>query len=316
MTGLARFLVPDSRLTTHVSNRNSHVRTARPGDRCHRTEASRGRGDVEPRQASIPACPLALVHSPRAGRLWRPVHLPNSRAFYLSIFDWSGVGSQKNVIWFDNFSNLLQSNRFWRASWHSLRLFAFIFVFQNTISLGLALMLNRRSRMTHIYRAIIFLPVIMSAVATGVVWILMLDPIIGVINPFLRDIGLGLLAARVAGRSQTGPPDDHGRPGLAMERDGRRPLSCRASECPRRPEEGRQDRRRQHLPGLPPHHLPDARPGLHHRHRPGLHPDLPRLRPPLRPGRPTGAPDGATILLGVQIYGDAFGTSPSPRQPG
>src|SRR5918997_6697373 len=52
-------------------------------------------------------------------------------------------------------------------------------------------MLNRRSRMTHIYRAIIFLPVIMSAVATGVIWILMLDPIIGIVNPVLRDIGLG-----------------------------------------------------------------------------------------------------------------------------
>jgi raffinose/stachyose/melibiose transport system permease protein len=52
-------------------------------------------------------------------------------------------------------------------------------------------MLNRRSRMTHIYRAIIFLPVIMSAVATGIIWILMLDPIIGIVNPVLRDIGLG-----------------------------------------------------------------------------------------------------------------------------
>ena len=52
-------------------------------------------------------------------------------------------------------------------------------------------MLNRRSRMTHIYRAIIFLPQIMSAVATGIIWILMLDPIIGVVNPVLRDIGLG-----------------------------------------------------------------------------------------------------------------------------
>jgi raffinose/stachyose/melibiose transport system permease protein len=44
--------------------------------------------------------------------------------------------------------------------------------------------------MTHVYRAIIFLPVIMSAVATGILWILMLDPIIGAVNPVLHDIGL------------------------------------------------------------------------------------------------------------------------------
>jgi ABC-type sugar transport system permease subunit len=51
-------------------------------------------------------------------------------------------------------------------------------------------MLNRRSRMTHIYRAIIFLPVVISAIATGVIWVLMLDPIIGIVNPVLADIGL------------------------------------------------------------------------------------------------------------------------------
>jgi raffinose/stachyose/melibiose transport system permease protein len=59
------------------------------------------------------------------------------------------------------------------------------------VSLGLAIMLNRRTFMTHIYRAIIFLPVIMSAVATGILWVLMLDPIIGIVNPVFRDIGLG-----------------------------------------------------------------------------------------------------------------------------
>ena len=31
---------------------------------------------------------------------------------------------------------------------------------------------------------------------------------------------------------------------------------------------------------------------------------------------PQGTPDGATILLGVQIYGDAFGTSSSHQHPG
>ena len=116
---------------------------------------------------------------------------PTVRSFYLSFFDWTGLGPIGPMVGLDNFRGLLQSDRFWQAATNSLKLFAFIFVFQNTVSLGLALMLNRRSVMTHIYRAIIFLPVIMSAVATGVLWVLMLDPIIGVVNPVLRDIGLG-----------------------------------------------------------------------------------------------------------------------------
>lgn len=115
---------------------------------------------------------------------------PTIRAFYLSLFAWSGIGPIGEFIGLRNFGELLQSDRFWTAALHSGQLFLFIFIFQNTVSLGLALLLNRRTKMTHIYRAIIFLPVIMSAVATGIIWILMLDPIIGIVNPVLRDIGL------------------------------------------------------------------------------------------------------------------------------
>jgi raffinose/stachyose/melibiose transport system permease protein len=115
---------------------------------------------------------------------------PTLRAFWLSLFDWSGVGAVGAFVGLENFGQVVRSDRFWRAALHSGQLFAFVFVFQNTVSLGLALMLNRRSAMTHVYRAIVFLPVVMSAVATGIIWILMLDPVIGVVNPVLRDIGL------------------------------------------------------------------------------------------------------------------------------
>jgi ABC-type sugar transport system permease subunit len=161
----------------------------------------RGAGDRAPR-SPVPAAPTRR-RSPwrRVPFVWflLPAVLaygilfvyPTIRAFYLSFYDWTGIGPLGEPIGLANFAQLLQSDRFWRAALHSAQLFAFIFVFQNTVSLGLALLLNRRSRMTHVYRAIIFLPVIMSAVATGVIWILMLDPIIGIVNPVLRDIGLG-----------------------------------------------------------------------------------------------------------------------------
>jgi raffinose/stachyose/melibiose transport system permease protein len=115
---------------------------------------------------------------------------PTVRSFYLSLYDWTGRGPLGPIVWTKNFQDLLTSPRFWQAATNSLQLFIFIFIFQNTVSLGLAIMLNRRTFMTHIYRAIIFLPVIMSAVATGILWVLMLDPIIGIVNPVLRDIGL------------------------------------------------------------------------------------------------------------------------------
>lgn len=143
---------------------------------------------------------------------------PTIWAFKLSLFDWKGgsdIGSLGSLMSFSgvwrlvsswdgvsgvwgyvglqNFREILRSHRFGEAALHSGQLFLFIFIFQNTISLALAVLLNRKSRMTHVYRAIIFLPVVMSAVATGIIWVLMLDPLIGAVNPFLADIGLGSL---------------------------------------------------------------------------------------------------------------------------
>jgi ABC-type sugar transport system permease subunit len=174
-------------------------------DRPGRDPSGRGGRPAAPAPRPAPAAGAAARWSRFGGRPWLWFLLPalvgyglffvypTLRAFWLSLFDWSGVGAVGGFVGLRNFGDLLASDRFWRASWHSLQLFGFIFVFQNTVSLGLALMLNRRSAMTHVYRAIVFLPVVVSAVATGVIWVLMLDPIIGVVNPVLRDLGLGFL---------------------------------------------------------------------------------------------------------------------------
>jgi ABC-type sugar transport system permease subunit len=116
---------------------------------------------------------------------------PTIRSFYLSLYDWSGRGPLGPLVWEQNFRDIIHSDKFWQAAGNSFRLFLFIFIFQNTVSLGLAILLNRPGPATHLFRVIIFLPQIMSAVATGIIWIMMLDPIIGAVNPFLGNIGLG-----------------------------------------------------------------------------------------------------------------------------
>jgi len=64
-------------------------------------------------------------------------------------------------------------------------------VFTNTVSLGLASLLNRRFALRGVYRAILFLPYVFSTVTIGFVWQLMLSPSIGILNPGLRAVGLG-----------------------------------------------------------------------------------------------------------------------------
>ena len=240
---------------------------------------------------------------------------PTVRAFYLSLFDWTGRGAVDGFVGLQNFGELVQSDRFWRAALHSAQLFAFIFVFQNTISLGLALLLNRRSPMTHVYRAIIFLPVIMSAVATGVIWVLMLDPIIGIVNPVLRDIGLGALQ-----QEWQADPDWAMKTVMLVQAWQWNGMAVVL-----------------YLAGL--QNVPDDLRNaalVDGARRWQVFRDItfPMLAPAFTVvtvlsfilifrafdliyvlSGPQGAPDGATLVIGVLIYGDAFGTSGYNSQP-
>lgn len=225
------------------------------------------------------------------------------------ITDWSGVEGVWGFVGLDNFSELLRSPRFRNAALNSAKLFLFIFIFQNTISLGLAILLNRKSRMTHVYRAIIFLPVIMSAVATGIIWVMMLDPLIGAVNPMLRDIGLASLQ-----REWQADP----RYALltvmvvqAWQANGMAVVLYLAG-----------------LQNVPDDLLDAARVDGASRWRVFRDVTFPLLAPaftivtvmsfilifrafdlPYVLGGAQGAPDGHTLVIGVLIYGDAFGVS-------
>jgi ABC-type sugar transport system permease subunit len=119
---------------------------------------------------------------------------PTLSAFLFSFYDWNGFGSQMKFVGLDNFKEVLTSFLVYRAAWHNFIIFIAIFIFQNTVGLFLATQLDARPRFVELYRAVLFLPVIISLVAIGFIWSLMLSPNIGFINPLLRDLGLGALA--------------------------------------------------------------------------------------------------------------------------
>jgi len=119
---------------------------------------------------------------------------PTLSAFWLSLFDWKGVGRNFNFIGLDNFVRALTSAEFYRAARNNLEFFVVILIVQHTLGLLIAVQLNARPRFMEVYRTIIFLPVILSLIATGFVWTLILSPNIGLLNPLLQQIGLGFLA--------------------------------------------------------------------------------------------------------------------------
>ena len=119
--------------------------------------------------------------------------VPLAIAFGISMTNWSGLGNDLSFIGLSNYAEILTYWPFYRAAFHNTIIFAAILVFQHTVGLYLAVLLNGNPRFMQFYRTVLFLPVIMSLVATGFVWTLMLSPNIGLINPLLKAVGLGFL---------------------------------------------------------------------------------------------------------------------------
>ncbi len=119
---------------------------------------------------------------------------PAGSAFVLSLYDWSGIGHERNFVGLANFREMLAGEEFWSALAHTIWFFAAIVAFQSTVGLFLAVQLNARPRFHAVYRVLLFLPVTLSLVNTGFIWQLMLSAQFGLVNPLLRAVGLGALA--------------------------------------------------------------------------------------------------------------------------
>lgn len=123
---------------------------------------------------------------------------------YYSLFDWNGFGA-KTFIGLSNYVELFKSNsiNFMRALKNSL-LLAFLSVFiQLPLSLGLALALGKGIKGERAFLSIYFMPVLISTVVIGQLWLKIYNPDYGVLNVFLRSIGLENLAMRWLGEKST-----------------------------------------------------------------------------------------------------------------
>ncbi len=116
--------------------------------------------------------------------------VPILGALPLSLSNWNGI-SHFAFNGLDNFKLVVTSASFLAALEHNAVMVGAFFVLSNVVALGLALLLNRQPAGYKIYRTLIFMPAILSLVATGFIWTVLLDPSIGVVNPALKAIGLG-----------------------------------------------------------------------------------------------------------------------------
>ncbi len=116
---------------------------------------------------------------------------PMIASWWYAFFDWDGVGSPADWVGLANFREVLASDAFWRAFWHSFVFsLAAIFV-ELPLALVLAILLNNTwLRFRNLYRLVLFLPVVATTAVIGIVIAILLDPAGGLVNRILLDTGL------------------------------------------------------------------------------------------------------------------------------
>jgi multiple sugar transport system permease protein len=115
---------------------------------------------------------------------------PMLYSVFLSMAKWDIIGTPRWV-GLKNFQTLLfKDDLFWK----SLKVTA-IYSFggvplQLSLSLLLAVLLNRASKLRNIFRTIFYTPSVMSGVAVSLLWMWVFNPEFGVINHLLAQIGI------------------------------------------------------------------------------------------------------------------------------
>ncbi len=130
---------------------------------------------------------------------------PIGASAYYSLFDWNGMSKKMTFIGLDNYKEVFTSIDigFLKALRNSL-LLAFLSVFlQLPLALLLALTLGKKVKGERIFLSVYFMPVLISTVVIGQLWLKIYNPDYGILNVFLRAIGLGKWAKIWLGTKET-----------------------------------------------------------------------------------------------------------------
>lgn len=110
---------------------------------------------------------------------------------YYSLFDWDGFGA-KVFIGINNYKELFSSRTiaFSKALGNAMLLAAISVVIQLPLALWFALKLGRGIKGERFFVSVYFMPVLISTVVIGQLWLKIYNPDYGILNTALRAVGL------------------------------------------------------------------------------------------------------------------------------
>lgn len=90
--------------------------------------------------------------------------------FDLSLHEWNGISLHKTFIGFENFQELFTDKVWWQSMLHAGYITLIALTFQNALAFALALACDHEIRMKRFYRAVFFIPPVLSEVVVGMIW--------------------------------------------------------------------------------------------------------------------------------------------------
>jgi ABC-type sugar transport system permease subunit len=122
------------------------------------------------------------------------VLVPALFSFYDSLTNASTLGGPSAFIGLDNYTRLLDDPAFWKSLQNTAIWTLVAVTAPLLISLLIALALDRMTRLSRVVKTMFFMPLALSLVVVGQIWIWILSPEDGLLNIALRAVGLADLA--------------------------------------------------------------------------------------------------------------------------
>lgn len=116
--------------------------------------------------------------------------VPTVSSVYYSLTSWDGISPDIKFIGLANYKEIFTSARFGNALKNTVILTIFISIFENTIALGLALIVDNVRWGKNFFRSAFYIPVLISGIVSGFIWKIMYNYNFGTFNAVLGNLGM------------------------------------------------------------------------------------------------------------------------------
>ena len=118
------------------------------------------------------------------------VILPTLNSLIYSFTDWVGYGADFNFVGLANFEKIFTDRLFSNAIKNTAIWLALAMTAPTLLGLSLALALQGKGKINTLYKSLFYLPICLSPIIIGIIWVWLYSPKVGIVNLFLRSIGL------------------------------------------------------------------------------------------------------------------------------